>query len=898
MPMDTLTLLQTVEVFGAYLFVTAWLPAFVFGKKLREHRLIERFLIYYMIGNFYVINLVYTLQLLKISYPATLALFTFVPAVLGRMILNKTPVRQIVEDRLSILKKVVQGSMGRRTALFRIFGVVKRQVKAGARFVGGLVVHHGLDCLAMGAFLGLLLWLHGTNLLESFGYKASDLPVHNFWINAMGENHIFVAGVYPHGFHCVIYYFHALFGFATMNLLRLFGFVQAVMVNMVLLLFLKLCCKSRFAPYIGAFLYAGSRYLAEATYSRFYAALPQEFGMIFIFPTVYFGFAYFEARRRELGEKERPERKERKKRFELPWKRRAAKAAGTLENQEVVEADTAAGNAEAEGLAGTAGPDAGSGFAAAGDASPQAMEAVGPPQEEEKTAAVPEEEAMPPKRRRLFRRRKKPREKRRWEWRETYLYLAGFAMSFSMTLTVHFYGAMIAGLFCLAMALGYLVWFVRKEFFTDIILTCLLSVFVAVLPMVTAYLGGTPLQGSLGWGLNVIRQSQEQVAAAETGAGTETGTNTGTGTGTAPETGTGGAAAPPAQPKQEEVKPPPTMKERLEKLKKGVEDRWKTFRRAIYRPLDAAVLRLPSSKYINWVIVGFAVLIGLGAVLFFLRQYCYGAMLISTGLFLFLMGIMMSARTFGLPALMDANRGGIYYAYSLPLLAAFLADGALVLAVPFRHKFWKVLRNGLSLVLAVLVIWHTWATGQLRLPRHPNGMEMNEAIICVQNIIETEADFTWTIVSANDELRMTTDYGYHVETITFLEDMEGPDGWTKIRIRIPTPVVYIFIEKIPLDYFESYEGSGQTISEEGANRRLPGNSGISMYQGEKRWILMSRMYYWAQEFQRLYPNELDVYLETDRFVCYRIEQNMYRLYDFAIDYDYNTRDYDAAEESA
>lgn len=50
---------------------------------------------------------------------------------------------------------------------------------------------------------------------------------------------------------------------------------------------------------------------------------------------------------------------------------------------------------------------------------------------------------------------------------------------------------------------------------------------------------------------------------------------------------------------------------------------------------------------------------------------------------------------------------------------------------------------------------------------------------------------------------------------------------------------------------------------------------------------MSRMYYWAQEFGRLYPNEMQVYLETDQFVCYRVEQNMYKLFNFAIDYGYN-----------
>ena len=55
---------------------------------------------------------------------------------------------------------------------------------------------------------------------------------------------------------------------------------------------------------------------------------------------------------------------------------------------------------------------------------------------------------------------------------------------------------------------------------------------------------------------------------------------------------------------------------------------------------------------------------------------------------------------------------------------------------------------------------------------------------------------------------------------------------------------------------------------------------------------MSRMYYWAQEFKKLYPNELKVYMETDDFVCYKLTQNTYRLYNLAIDYGYNTDIYD------
>ena len=60
-----------------------------------------------------------------------------------------------------------------------------------------------------------------------------------------------------------------------------------------------------------------------------------------------------------------------------------------------------------------------------------------------------------------------------------------------------------------------------------------------------------------------------------------------------------------------------------------------------------------------------------------------------------------------------------------------------------------------------------------------------------------------------------------------------------------------------------------------------------MYEGEGRWILMSRMYYWAQAFKERYPNDMKVYYESEDFVCYVMPQNMYHQYNFAIDYGYN-----------
>ena len=115
---------------------------------------------------------------------------------------------------------------------------------------------------------------------------------------------------------------------------------------------------------------------------------------------------------------------------------------------------------------------------------------------------------------------------------------------------------------------------------------------------------------------------------------------------------------------------------------------------------------------------------------------------------------------------------------------------------------------------------------------------------------------------------MGLDHGWHYETITFLRGMETLEKNTKVII--PTKTVYFFIEKIPGDYAVSYAKSGQSISRKGASRSLPNVGGIGMYQGEGRWIVMSRMYYWAQAFIELYPNEMKVYYEDNKFICYKI----------------------------
>ena len=160
--------------------------------------------------------------------------------------------------------------------------------------------------------------------------------------------------------------------------------------------------------------------------------------------------------------------------------------------------------------------------------------------------------------------------------------------------------------------------------------------------------------------------------------------------------------------------------------------------------------------------------------------------------------VMMSAQVFGLPSLMDNARGSIYFSYSAPVGLIIFLDS--VLYLPFfrfknkAEKFSRHVLNLLSLACVCLALYCTVHAGKIRTSGNFGGQEMNEAVVCLTNIIETEEDFSWTIVSANDEMQMGVDHGYHYETITFLEEMERLNENTMINL--PSRVV-LFLFQMP-----------------------------------------------------------------------------------------------------
>ena len=766
MSMTTLVILRFVGIFAAYTGLTVLLPAIMFRRILAGRRLSEQFLMCYTFGNFYIINIVFAVQLLHISGFWTLVLFTAVPGILIWSRVNRVSLRELCMKTGIVCKKILQGSMGIKGFLYRVQNRSMAVLKKAVWLFYCEVVCNTLQWILAGAVIAALFWIYGRQLILTYGYRASDIPVHLNWINQMSRGNLFASGVYPFGFHCMVYYLHAVFGFDTYVILCVFYLVQVFFIHIVLLAMLKLLCRSLYLPYAGIMVYILGSFWARQTYSRFGSSLPQEFGMIFVIPSVYFLIRFFQTEKKNLKN------------------------------------------------------------------------------------------------------------------RETKLILGCFALAFSLTLAIHFYGTMIAGLCCIGIAAGFCMRFLNKEYFRRIMLTGIISVFLAVLPMGIAFAGGTPLQGSLGWGLSVInggssdiedtseneaaqKQAMEEMAARLI----ENAQNSN------------------SESVQTEEIPVITEapKYSLADKAREIPEKMKNLREMMVRRIQEFIINSQEQWCAYAVLAGIAVLLLLGVVFIILRRITYGEMLMSAGFCMGILTLLFCAGNLGLPVLMDPARCSIYYVYLLIASMTVLGDGVLYLI--FMPRILTIPRNAISFILTVSMAAGMIHQGLVKTPDFISDYVSNGAYTCLTNIIKENKDETWTIVSANDETQMGLDHGWHYETITFLRKQEHINKDTKLII--PTEKVYFFIEKIPLNYSVVYSGSGQSISKKGASQSLPNSGGIGMYQGEGRWILMSRMYCWAQAFMEMYPNEMKVYYESEDCVCYVIPQNMYHQYNFAIDYGYN-----------
>ena len=182
MSMKTLTALQLLHISGLYVVMTLLLPAVLFFRKISSKPFSVRFMIYQTVGNFYMITLVLALQLLHISNRYTLIGFTvcfFCFAYAGLHGINPKEGLSIVSKDLV---RLAEGQYGLRLYTGRMIERMRCAWKKLAAWIWNRFITNRADVLLLLMVFAAYMVIYGRNAFEQYGYCASDIVVHNYWI--------------------------------------------------------------------------------------------------------------------------------------------------------------------------------------------------------------------------------------------------------------------------------------------------------------------------------------------------------------------------------------------------------------------------------------------------------------------------------------------------------------------------------------------------------------------------------------------------------------------------------------------------------------------------------------------------------------------------------------------
>ena len=486
--------------------------------------------------------------------------------------------------------------------------------------------------------------------------------------------------------------------------------------------------------------------------------------------------------------------------------------------------------------------------------------------------------------------RKVPVEKFQWKrWkfvRDENLLI--FLMALAVSLAVHFYITIMAFFLCLAIGVFFLYWVFARKQFVPLLAAILCGIVIAVTPMLLALAAGTPFQGSIGWAMSVIEDSQESIKEAEKVEKNETDSN---------EIVINGVTWEFEKP---ELITDEEWSEIVEEYSKPKEKLTTLF----YKKSFSTLYPSRSAHLVLCWLLGALLGIIIHIMLMIKRKatvdnnpFC-GYLFLVTAVFIFM--VLFAAPSLNLLEIIQISRLGTVIHFLT--LATIIIPFDLIATIISKRRI-SILADICASVLCVALCVSIIAAGEYHshlfyyITRYPAAVDVTH------QINKTMKPNSFTIVAAFDELYHVKSHGFHEEAVRFINEMDE-NSYT-----LPTEYVFIYLEKQPLKYaychlvgvaswlagteYQEIMGKGVAsqapeiyhtdISDEYANKdvRIP-LTFKSYTNSEYRTIIFSRLNQWVEKFQELYPYQLTTVYEDDAFVCYMFRQNPARLLELAI----------------
>ena len=438
-------------------------------------------------------------------------------------------------------------------------------------------------------------------------------------------------------------------------------------------------------------------------------------------------------------------------------------------------------------------------------------------------------------------------------------HLAFFSMALFMMVSMHFYVA-IAVMFMLgAIFIVNITDIIKSKIFLKIVFAGLISLALTVGTLVVPNLLGVRWEGSMGWALRVLSSAGDQSESVTEPLESMESEN------------------------PDEIDQRPFKEKLADAVQKSSEE----------LSLDIHVYLI----FIAGTIV--MTLYSLVIIMFFAKKRYYGKFLLAMALYSIFFFMLSIGYELGFPEIIEKPRLAEFFGNNYGFMIAIFIE---IFMIPFLTvKFFRKIRPVMFVLIFAAFGYYVFMTGfQLNSRMRVFQYQYNSTIQSYYKIVNRFPKNKFTIVSSVDELCMVRGLGWHYELSDLIYELAENDSDGKINM--PTDDVLIFIEKRPIrpgrlnDPVTGFEFSSERpVSVADAKKdtlvmkdSLKDEWNLAYTVYENRRIIMSKAYYWMQEYKNYFKQEIYTFYEDDDIIVYHLRQlDPYVLNNLYIDYKYN-----------
>lgn len=291
------TISMLVKVLLAFFVICAFIPSKIIKFDEYADKPLDKLFIGMVHANLVLILIAHFLSFIKVYETfsillSLIAIYILLTRIKGKELVNRFD--EFVKNKVVAIVDTSERRLG-------LLGALKKKIRDFFKR-GSVLVKNGIIDLIRKPFKGILIaavlalaaYIRFHHSLTRLYLGASDCYVHLAWAKYMGNNNIYLDGIYPSGYHAVITSLNKIFLLDPYYIERFIGPLAGFLIVLSLFYVLKRNLKEPIVVWLGLFLYVANLSLPSDVWRQI-SALSQEYAAIFFLPGMYFFSIYFKS---------------------------------------------------------------------------------------------------------------------------------------------------------------------------------------------------------------------------------------------------------------------------------------------------------------------------------------------------------------------------------------------------------------------------------------------------------------------------------------------------------------------------------------------------------------------------------------------------------------------------